>query len=93
MAIDAEIERRVPPALARRYGAADFWRRWTRLECLAKLTDTPVVLLRAALAGTGDPDPRGVELTTLVLEPEPGTEVVVSVGRTATPTGGGRHIR
>ncbi len=29
-------------ALARRFGSTDFWGRWTRVECLAKLADVPV---------------------------------------------------
>ncbi|NHA00765.1 hypothetical protein G5V59_14530 [Nocardioides sp. W3-2-3] len=36
VAIDAEIERPVPPALAAAHGAESFWERWTRLECRAK---------------------------------------------------------
>lgn len=77
LAVDAEIDLPVPPALAARHGAAGFWERWTRLECLAKLTGVPVVLLqRAGL----DPDPgSGVDLVTGRLHPEPGTTVVVSV--------------
>ncbi|GIJ27314.1 hypothetical protein Vqi01_24760 [Micromonospora qiuiae] len=43
VAIDAErADVPVPPALARSFGATDFWVRWTRTECLAKLTDIPV---------------------------------------------------
>lgn len=79
VAIDAEIERPVPPALAARHGAADFWERWTRLECLAKLTGVPVVVLQqAGLAAEPDPD---VELVTGRLRPEQGTTVVVSIAR------------
>lgn len=87
VAIDAEIERPVPPALAARHGEAGFWERWTRLECLAKLTGTPVVVLqRAGLDGgldTGlDTDPGSeVELVTGRLRPDPATTVVVSVAR------------
>jgi hypothetical protein len=79
VAVDAEIERPVPPALAARHGTAGFWERWTRLECLAKLTGVPVVLLqRAGLAVDADPD---VEVVTGRLHPEPGTTIVVSVAR------------
>ncbi|MFV2103427.1 hypothetical protein [Micromonospora sp. LOL_024] len=43
VAIDAERPGvPVPTALARRFGATDFWARWTRTECLAKLADVPV---------------------------------------------------
>lgn len=45
MAVDAEhADAPVPEALARRLGPADFWPRWTRAECLAKLADVPMVL-------------------------------------------------
>ncbi|MEU8300281.1 hypothetical protein AB0C04_23750 [Micromonospora sp. NPDC048909] len=44
VAIDAErADAPVPVALARRFGAADFWARWTRAECYCKLADVPVV--------------------------------------------------
>ncbi|BCJ57490.1 hypothetical protein C1I93_19195 [Micromonospora endophytica] len=44
VAIDAEHRGAAPPsALVRRFGAADFWPRWTRAECLAKLADVPMV--------------------------------------------------
>lgn len=43
VAVDAErVAADVPPALARRFGAADFWARWTRAECLCKLADVPM---------------------------------------------------
>ncbi|WP_233558832.1 hypothetical protein [Micromonospora radicis] len=43
VAVDAErVTAEVPPALARRFGTTDFWARWTRTECLAKLADVPV---------------------------------------------------
>lgn len=43
VAIDAErADAPVPPALARRFGADDFWARWTRAECCCKLADVPV---------------------------------------------------
>ncbi|SFC56689.1 hypothetical protein [Micromonospora sediminimaris] len=43
VAIDAERAAAAPPpALARRFGSTDFWGRWTRVECLAKLADVPV---------------------------------------------------
>ncbi len=44
VAIDAErADGLLPSALVRRFGATDFWARWTRAECLAKLTDVPIV--------------------------------------------------
>ncbi|MGC5022895.1 hypothetical protein [Micromonospora sp. DT47] len=43
VAVDAErADAEVPPALARRFGHADFWARWTRAESLCKLADVPV---------------------------------------------------
>ncbi|MGK5739521.1 hypothetical protein [Micromonospora sp. URMC 103] len=43
VAVDAErADAPVPAALARRFGTADFWARWTRAECLCKLADVPV---------------------------------------------------
>jgi hypothetical protein len=45
LAVDAERDRLVPAALAARFGTDDFWGRWTRLECVAKVTETPVALL------------------------------------------------
>lgn len=45
VAVDAErSDAPVPPALARRFGAADFWARWTRAESGAKLADVPIAL-------------------------------------------------
>ncbi|PZG23404.1 hypothetical protein C1I95_03355 [Micromonospora craterilacus] len=45
VAIDAErADGPLPPALARRFGATDFWARWTRAECLSKLADVPVAI-------------------------------------------------
>ncbi|MET8308665.1 MULTISPECIES: hypothetical protein [unclassified Micromonospora] len=45
VAVDAErADAPVPPALARRFGTADFWARWTRAECCCKLADVPVAL-------------------------------------------------
>jgi len=43
--IDAELSGQpVPPALAARYGSADFWGRWTRTECAAKAADVPIAV-------------------------------------------------
>ncbi|MEH0823489.1 MULTISPECIES: hypothetical protein [unclassified Micromonospora] len=43
VAVDAErADADVPPALAHRFGRADFWARWTRAESLCKLADAPV---------------------------------------------------
>ena len=76
--IDAEIATQpVPAALAARHGGEDFWVRWTRMECVAKLTDVPAVLLQRDL---DRPPPPGVELTTLRL-----ADVVVSIGRRSMP--------
>lgn len=41
--IDAEPADAVPPpSLAARFGAADFWRRWTAAECAAKAAGVPM---------------------------------------------------
>ncbi|MEU7925635.1 hypothetical protein [Micromonospora sp. NPDC049107] len=43
VAVDAErANAPVPPALARHFGVADFWARWTRAECCCKLVDVPI---------------------------------------------------
>ena len=45
LAVDAELsEVAVPPALAGRYRAVDFWARWTRAESLCKAYDVPILL-------------------------------------------------
>jgi hypothetical protein len=58
VAVDAEIRHTpVPLALGRRWGSTDprwVWPRWCATECVAKLTDTPIVLLaRAGPVGVG----------------------------------------
>ena len=41
--IDAELaDRPPPPMLARTHGAEEFWERWTRAECAAKLAGVPI---------------------------------------------------
>lgn len=48
-AIDAEIIEVPPPALKKRHtGPECFWRAWTRLEVVAKLTNVPAALLVAS---------------------------------------------
>lgn len=75
VAVDAEVERAVPTALAERFGTDRFWERWTRAECVAKLTGRGVVdlvgLMKAGDTGTG------VSLSTEQLP----DGIVVSVGR------------
>jgi hypothetical protein len=61
VAVDAELARTpVPPALGRRWGSTDpvwVWPRWCATECVAKLTDTPIVLLaRTGPVGVGPVD-------------------------------------
>lgn len=61
VAVDAELAvAPVPPALARRWGSADpdtVWPRWCVTECVAKLTDTPIILLaRIGPVGEGPLD-------------------------------------
>lgn len=77
--IDAEISGAEPPsALVARYGASDFWGRWTAAECRAKLSGVPIVLwlrehgLEPPGADLGEPS----QVVTLVLE-----DLTVSVGR------------
>jgi hypothetical protein len=80
VAVDAEVERTVPAALARRFGTDGFWGRWTRAECVVKLTGRGVVDIVALMADDPDRDDRtGAEvcLSTVRL---PG-DIVVSIGR------------
>lgn len=79
LAIDAELDAPVPAALAARFGERDFWERWTRLECVAKLTGTPIALL---LRDRLEPPPLpALRLETVRLDGRDGP--VVSVGRLA----------
>jgi hypothetical protein len=75
VAVDAEVERTVPAALAKRFGTDGFWERWTRAECVVKLTGRGVVdivdLMAAEVPATD------VRLRTLRLR----GGIVVSVGR------------
>lgn len=74
VAIDAEVVRPVPPALARRFGADGFWERWTRAEVVAKLTGRSVLDL---LELVDEPAlPEGLSITTHLLE----EGITVSVG-------------
>ncbi len=79
VAVDAEVERTVPAALARRFGTDGFWERWTRAECVVKLTGRGVAdivdLMAAEPAGDDGPS-AGVCLSTVRL---PG-DIVVSIG-------------
>ncbi|MFE6648135.1 hypothetical protein ACFVJS_16310 [Nocardioides sp. NPDC057772] len=76
VAIDAEVERTVPAALARRFGADGFWERWTRAECVAKLTGRGVLDLVDLMAGGPDECATGVRLSTARLP----DGIVVSIG-------------
>lgn len=63
--IDAELaSQQVPPAVASRYGPVDFWVRWTRAECAAKLAGVPIPIW---LRRHGLTEPVGVELHTIRL--------------------------
>ena len=73
VAVDAEVERTVPAALARRFGTDGFWERWTRAECIVKLTGRGVVDIVALMA---DDSGSEVHLSTVRL---PGG-IVVSIG-------------
>jgi hypothetical protein len=65
-ALDAELTTSPPPpSLASRYaGDEDFWRVWTRLEVVAKLTDTPVLTLLGR-GELGRPAPPGISVSHL----------------------------
>lgn len=74
--IDAEIvDQPVPRALAARFGAGssprEFWVRWTRAECAAKLSDIPITLW----ISEHGLDPAWHDVITVLHE-----DVVVSVG-------------
>jgi hypothetical protein len=73
VAVDAEVERTVPAALAKRFGTDGFWERWTRAECVVKLTGRGVVDIVALMA---DDSGSEVHLSTVRL---PGG-IVVSIG-------------
>lgn len=77
VAVDAEVERTVPEALARRFGTDGFWERWTRAECVVKLTGRGVVDIVALMAG--EMPVTDVRLSTLRLR----GGIVVSIGRFA----------
>jgi hypothetical protein len=80
-ALDVELDRPPPRALAGRYGAQDFWARWTRAECAAKLLDFPIAVYLRQFGLDVPSDPR-LELVTLRprrLDPA----LVVTVGRRA----------
>lgn len=79
VAIDAEVERTVPAALARRFGAEGFWERWTRAECVAKLTGRGVLDLVDLMADGPDECAAGVCLSTVRLP----DGIVVSIGTVA----------
>ncbi|MEU6135012.1 hypothetical protein [Nocardioides sp. NPDC047086] len=80
VAVDAEVDRTVPMALGRRFGTDGFWERWTRAECVVKLTGRGVVDIVDLIdddAVRGERPGAGVCLSTVHL---PG-DIVVSVGR------------
>ena len=84
VAIDGEVERTVPAALARRFGTEGFWDRWTRAECVAKLTGRGVldlVDLMAEGCGADDRPGAGVRLSTVRLS----GGIVVSIGTLERP--------
>ncbi|MEI7055127.1 hypothetical protein WBG06_04860 [Nocardioides sp. CCNWLW239] len=82
VAIDGEVDREVPTALARRFGTDRFWERWTRAECVAKLTGRGVVDLVDLMAqnpGGGDRPDLGLSLSLSTVHLPGG--IVVSIGR------------
>lgn len=58
-AVDAERIAIPPPHLTARAPGLDFWRAWTELEVVAKLTGTPVLALLYR-QGLGAPTPPGI---------------------------------
>lgn len=80
-AIDVELPTTPPPPLAARLqGDEDFWRAWTRLEVVAKLTDTPVLTL-VGRGQLGLPAPEGIVVEHRVVD-----GAVVCVGYDEGPT-------
>ncbi|WP_093248223.1 hypothetical protein [Tessaracoccus oleiagri] len=79
-AIDVELPTAPPPAaVAARYeGDEDFWLAWTRLEVVAKLTDTPMLTL-VARGDLGRPAPSDIAVEHLFLD-----GAVVALGRRTT---------
>ncbi|MCW2817572.1 MAG: hypothetical protein JWR42_359 [Marmoricola sp.] len=75
--VDAELDLAPPVSLARRFGTAEFWERWTRAECAAKLADVPMQRWLGR-HGLDDPTPLGVRLETV--RTQRGT-LVLSTGR------------
>ena len=77
-AIDVELPTAAPPAVGARYdGDEDFWVAWTRLEVVAKLTDTPMLTL-VAQGHLGRPSPPDIAVEHLDLE-----GAIVALGRRA----------
>ena len=75
-AIDVELPTAPPPALTARHdGDEDFWLAWTRLEVVAKLTDTPVLTL-VARGVLGRPAPSDIIVEHLFVD-----GAVVALGR------------
>ena len=75
--VDAELDVDPPQALARRFGTDDFWERWTRAECAAKLAGVPVQRWLGR-HGLTDPDRLGFALSTVRAE---SGSLVLSTGR------------
>jgi len=71
--VDAELDRRPPSALAKRFGREQFWERWTRAECAAKLAHQPIVIWLSRY-GLDEPDPQLLEIVTGRV----GADIVVS---------------
>lgn len=83
VAIDAEYAAADPPEpLVRRFGADDFWQRWTRAECLCKLADVPMLAWWPE-HGLGVPAGFDGEWRTLRI-PSPAGDLVVSLAAAAS---------
>ena len=81
LVIDAECtDEPVPEKLGSRFGTADFWERWTRAECAAKLTDTPMATWLQLHGMAGSEDHRYATVHAGWLAPH----IVVSVGASRT---------
>ncbi|NYI79925.1 4-phosphopantetheinyl transferase family protein [Nocardioides panzhihuensis] len=90
VAVDAEVDRAVPAALATRFGTDRFWERWTRAECVAKLTGRGVLDLVDLMTGAdpgGDGRSAGVSLRTVRLA----GGIVVSIGTLDAEGSGSRR--
>lgn len=75
-AIDVELPTATPRAVGSRYdGDEDFWLVWTRLEVVAKLTNTPILVL-VARGGLDRPAPEDIAIEHVSID-----GAIVALGR------------